>query len=173
MTIEDTTFAEIDQIIAEFIEPMTRKITLLIEHPKYQRKSLEEMYAHVSEQVSILKRSAYGFIISSDKPGSFLLVFRHPTNNPHKELVTVRPAGYEFRKKKFGSVVDILEFFKQDEAAKAAANNQRNKGVDRHRSGIGRQPERTDKARREYPADPRRAGPSRGPAQPFYGGRGY
>jgi transcription elongation factor SPT6 len=43
LVIEDQVFSEIDQIIAEYVEPMTRKIALLLDNPKYQRKSLAEM----------------------------------------------------------------------------------------------------------------------------------
>ncbi|KAJ3362563.1 Transcription elongation factor spt6, partial [Kappamyces sp. JEL0680] len=43
LIIGSTKYNEIDQIIAEYIDPMTRRINLLIEHPKYQRKSLHEM----------------------------------------------------------------------------------------------------------------------------------
>jgi transcription elongation factor SPT6 len=43
LVIDNQVFTEIDQIIAEYVEPMTRKIAMLIDHPKYQRKSLAEM----------------------------------------------------------------------------------------------------------------------------------
>jgi transcription elongation factor SPT6 len=46
LIIGNTKFTEIDQIIADYIDPMTRRINLLIEHPKYQRKSLHEMCKH-------------------------------------------------------------------------------------------------------------------------------
>ena len=43
LTIENKVFTEVDQIIAEYIEPMTRRIAAITEHPKYQRKTLEAM----------------------------------------------------------------------------------------------------------------------------------
>jgi transcription elongation factor SPT6 len=43
LIIENKVYTEIDQIIAEFIDPMTRRIALLHESPKYQRKSFIEM----------------------------------------------------------------------------------------------------------------------------------
>lgn len=43
LKIDELEFNEIDQIIAEYIEPMTRKIKKLVEHPKFQRKSMNEM----------------------------------------------------------------------------------------------------------------------------------
>jgi transcription elongation factor SPT6 len=157
LTIGGISFTEIDQIIAEYIEPMTRKITALIEHPKYQRKSLYEMYSYLQEQLMILKRSAYGFIISPDKPGSFLLVYRHPnSNNPRKELITVTPNKYEFCGKKFDDIEKLLQMFKEDEQKK-----------------MTKVPSRGRVAQRDYAhADPR-SDPRREKSGYPYGGRGY
>lgn len=141
---------------------MTRKITALIEHPKYQRKSLFEMYSYLQEQLMILKRSAYGFIISSDKPGSFLLVYRHPnSNNPRKELITVTPTKYEFCGKKFDDIEKLLQKFKEDEQKKMM------KGQSRGRE-----------TQKDYPhADSRRGDPRSDPRREKngyqYGSRGY
>jgi transcription elongation factor SPT6 len=43
LVIEDQVFSEIDQIIAEYVEPMTRKIALLLDNPKYQNKNYSDM----------------------------------------------------------------------------------------------------------------------------------
>ena len=43
LKIDELEFNEIDQIIAEYIEPMTRKIKKLVEHPKFQKLSLHDM----------------------------------------------------------------------------------------------------------------------------------
>ncbi len=43
LQIENRQFLEIDQILSEHVEPMTRRITDLIQHSKFQRKSKEEM----------------------------------------------------------------------------------------------------------------------------------
>lgn len=43
LIINSIKYHEIDQIIAEYIDPMSRRISMLLEHVKYQRKSLVEM----------------------------------------------------------------------------------------------------------------------------------
>ena len=43
LQIENRQFLEIDQILSEHVEPMTRRITDLIQHSKFQRKSKAEM----------------------------------------------------------------------------------------------------------------------------------
>ena len=47
LQIENRQFLEIDQIISEHVEPMTRRITDLIQHSKFQRKSKQEMCTFV------------------------------------------------------------------------------------------------------------------------------
>jgi transcription elongation factor SPT6 len=102
---------------------MTRKLTLILEHPKYQpKKTLDEMYWYIENQVQVLKRSAYGMILAPEKPGSFYLVWKHLSNNVHHEYVFVDPSGFEFRKTKFGDLNELFAFFKQSEASKAASS---------------------------------------------------
>ncbi|KAJ3274382.1 Transcription elongation factor spt6 [Terramyces sp. JEL0728] len=180
LTIDDMQFFEIDQIIAEYIEPMTRKISMLIDHPKYQNKTLSEMYTFVGEQVHQLKRSAYGFIISPDKPGSFLLVFRHPSNSPRQDIITVRPGCYEFRNKKFTDVEQLLMHFKQSEAAKATqANTQAQKSHSERRPDSRndprqqRRPDRSDRDKSDNRRPPERPRDSRGPPRSGYQQNGY
>ena len=43
LKIDNREFLEIDQIIAEHIDPMTRRITELIQHTKFQRKARDDM----------------------------------------------------------------------------------------------------------------------------------
>jgi hypothetical protein len=43
LCIENREFLEIDQIIAEHIEPMTRRIAEIIDHTKFQKKSKDDM----------------------------------------------------------------------------------------------------------------------------------
>ncbi|KAJ2991544.1 Transcription elongation factor spt6 [Globomyces sp. JEL0801] len=171
LTIDNLQFSEIDQIIAEYIEPMIRKASELIDHPKYQRKTLNEMYDYVNEQSSVLKRSAYGFIISQDKQmeaGTFLLVFRHPNNRPRKEIIRVHPSAFEFRSKRFKEINQLLDYFKTSEAEKVKAkplvHPQRQQHIGQHPPPDNRQrlPDRhaPNDRRRDY-NDPRRGPPQR------------
>jgi transcription elongation factor SPT6 len=183
LIIEDQVFTEIDQILAEFVEPMTRKIALLIDHPKYQRKNTSEMcmftyfnlVEYLNEQVKVLKRSAYGFIICSEKPGSFFLVYRHPANSPRQETVTVRPFGFEFRKKRYQDINDLLASFKQHEAARATEQKRRDgyipTRIDPRQAGRDtRAPDR----RQAYPDNRGRAAPTDAyRSSNTYGSRGY
>lgn len=58
----------------------------------------------------------YGFSISSDKPGSFDLVFMHHQGRVKSETVTVQSDGFLFRMRKFRDVDSLLRFFKEDES---------------------------------------------------------
>jgi hypothetical protein len=90
--------------------------------------------SYLEEQLSITKRSGYGFIISPDKPGSFLLVYRHPNNNnPRKDIITVTPTKYEFRGKKFDTIGKLLEYFKYDEMKKGKSEREHDRHVVREK----------------------------------------
>jgi transcription elongation factor SPT6 len=43
LVINNTRYREIDQILADYIDPMTRRIARMIDHPKFQKRSLLEM----------------------------------------------------------------------------------------------------------------------------------
>jgi hypothetical protein len=60
----------------------------------------------------------YGFSISTEKPGSFDLVFMHYKGKVKSEPVTVQPDGFLFRMRKFRDVDSLLRFFKEDEQKK-------------------------------------------------------
>jgi transcription elongation factor SPT6 len=126
LKIDELEFNEIDQIIAEYIEPITNKIKILVEHRKFQRKNLHEMckchiilVEYVEDQAHTLRTSAYGFIMIPERPGTFYLVYKHPLNSRKYEYIMIKPAGYLFRKKVFGKIDDLLDNFKRTEAEKA------------------------------------------------------
>ncbi|KAJ3168283.1 Transcription elongation factor spt6 [Geranomyces variabilis] len=119
LTIEGERFSEIDQIIAEYIEPTSRRVQSMFAHPKYQRKNREEMDRFIADQCSSTRRSAYGLILDREQPCHFFLIYKHPTMRPHKESVVVKHKGYVFRKRMFSSVDELLRYFKEDEARRA------------------------------------------------------
>ncbi|KAI9096504.1 SH2 domain-containing protein [Phlyctochytrium arcticum] len=121
LNIEGERYHEIDQIIAERIEPAHRRISDMTKHPKFQRKALSDMMRVMEDQCSTTRRSAYGFIIVPDKPCQFMLVYKHPQSRPHQEYVIANHKGYLFRKRAFDTVDGLLKFFKDDEARRANA----------------------------------------------------
>ncbi|KAL5034776.1 Transcription elongation factor spt6 [Batrachochytrium dendrobatidis] len=137
LRIDKQAFTEIDQIIAEYIEPMTRRIAQVMNHDKFKRKSLDDMFVYVSEQMAVLKRSAYGFIVVPHKPGMFYLVFRHPQNRPHHDYVIVQPDGLLFRKVKFQSIDDLLAYFKKTEAERSTSVKSRGVAPSTHHLATG------------------------------------
>lgn len=121
LVIGNNSFNEIDQILAEYIDPMTRRIAKLLDHPKFQNKTLNEMYGFLNDQVLSLKRSAYGFI-HANVASMFWLVVKHTRGSARKEDVELGAKGWVFRERVFGEVDDLLAFFKVSEAEKSRAN---------------------------------------------------
>lgn len=125
LLIDELEFQELDQIIAEWIEPIIKRIKKLTTHTKFQRKSISQMSIflnnaadYLTEQARTLKRSAYGFI-PSDQPGMYYLIYKHVNNSRKMEHVLVKPEGFLFRQKMFPNVDALLGYFKTDEAQKA------------------------------------------------------
>lgn len=61
------------------------------------------------------------------------MIFKHPANSRKQEYVVIKPSGYLFRKKMFGRIEELLDYFKTNEAEKSqiarqASNIQRNQG---------------------------------------------
>ena len=56
-------------------------------------------------------------------------------NSCKKEILVIRPNGYEFRKKLFSNVDKLLEFFKMDESKKTLIKSKSSTGSRSH--GVG------------------------------------
>ncbi|TPX59333.1 hypothetical protein PhCBS80983_g02513 [Powellomyces hirtus] len=125
LSIEGERYSEIDQIIAEYIEPTYRRVQDTFNHTKYQRRTLPDMTRYIEEQCAATRRSAYGLIQCREKPCHFYLVYKHPQTRPHQEYVIVKHKGYVFRKRMFGSVDEVLRYFKEDEARRASQGGSR------------------------------------------------
>ncbi|KND02484.1 chromatin-remodeling histone chaperone SPT6, partial [Spizellomyces punctatus DAOM BR117] len=128
LMLENERYYEIDQIIAEHIEPTSRRVQNMLVHPKYQRRTVADMMKLVEEQAAATRRSAYGFIQVPDRPCHFFLVFKHPQSRPHQEYVLVNHRGYVFRKRVFDTIDGVLKFFKEDEARRANSSRPRGHG---------------------------------------------
>jgi transcription elongation factor SPT6 len=71
-----------------------------------------------------MKRSIYGFILSPEDPGSFMLIYKHPNNSPRQEAISVQPDGYIFRKMKFPTIDLLLQKWQEMEKSRAAGGGQ-------------------------------------------------
>lgn len=106
-----------------YVEAMARyvKDIVSLKAPKFQSCTLEEMRRTISASTDTQRKSAYGFILCPEKPGSFYFVYQHvgSTSRPKSEIVLVRPNGFVFREKTYKRVEDLVNGFKKMEQEKA------------------------------------------------------
>ncbi|KAJ3158303.1 Transcription elongation factor spt6 [Geranomyces michiganensis] len=176
LTIEGERFSEIDQIIAEYIEPTCRRVQSAFAHPKYHKKTLEEMYRHVTDQSASTRRSEYGLILDRQQPCHFFLVYKHPQSRPFKDEVIVKHRGYVFRKRMFSSVDEMLRYFKEDEARKPAGRSEhgRSSGASRSHGSSSSSAHHHQSSRPHHPSSggaPPPGSYGRAPAPGHYAGR--
>jgi len=79
------------------------------------RKFKNGTKAEVDEQLKQEKdeypnRIAYGFGISYEHPGTFILSYIRSTN-PHHEFVAIHPKGFKFRKQIFENIELLVSYF--------------------------------------------------------------
>lgn len=118
-TINGKGYSEIDQIIAEHVDPLVRRIFHIYRHPKFKNISYNEMFNFLESQCSMTNRSCYGFIPDNKSPENILLVYRHPMNKIRSDIITAVPEGYTFRKRNFGTIDEMVRFFKENETTKS------------------------------------------------------
>ncbi|KAJ3115596.1 Transcription elongation factor spt6 [Phlyctochytrium bullatum] len=122
LTVEGKQYEDLDEVIAMHIEPIAALFAEAVQHQKFKRLGLNDMFRWIGSQAAATKRSAYGVIFSTEKPGSLLLVYQHPANRPKQELISVTPDGFQFRGEKYRKLDAVFNAFKQQESAKASSN---------------------------------------------------
>ncbi|KAJ3327060.1 Transcription elongation factor SPT6 [Blyttiomyces sp. JEL0837] len=73
LSIDGKNYDDLDEIIATYIEPLSYNFNEAMNHQKFRKATLNEMFRYVENQASTLKRSSYGVILCPDKPGRFIL----------------------------------------------------------------------------------------------------
>ncbi|KAI8806731.1 SH2 domain-containing protein [Cladochytrium replicatum] len=119
--IRNVEYSALDEIIARYIDPMSRFVSDIIDHPKYHRGSKADLLQQIPNLVQRQKRTYYAFVLNAQKPGCFDLVYMHPKARAQEDLVTVKPEGFEFRRKTFQRVDDMIDYFKKDEMRRMQA----------------------------------------------------
>ena len=57
LMLDNSVYSEIDQLVAEYIEPLHRRFQAMMKHPKYESKSVQEMKDFVQRQSEMQRRT--------------------------------------------------------------------------------------------------------------------
>lgn len=83
----------------------------MINFRKFKKGSKAEVDALLKlEKDKYPNRIPYGFGISYEHPGTFILSYIRNTN-PHHEFVAIHPKGFKFRKQIFKNIEELVAYF--------------------------------------------------------------
>jgi transcription elongation factor SPT6 len=120
LKIGKRTFADIDEIAALYIEPMTKLAIEIMNSPKYLSIPKVEISQQFSrELMANPRRIPYALCKDDEKMGFFKLVCLFSINDQlNEETITLDPEGYKYRDVIHSSVNDLINFFKSSQSKK-------------------------------------------------------
>jgi hypothetical protein len=111
--VAGTSFADINQLVLEYVDPMMTFIAEMRAFRYYKDAKAPELERMCSEKKAAEPRHNPYFVGPADRAGSFVLYYIPGTKTVVKEAITVTPQGFRFRGKLFKSTSDLFNWFKK------------------------------------------------------------
>ncbi|XP_051151104.1 transcription elongation factor SPT6 homolog [Andrographis paniculata] len=113
LKIGDDTFEDLDEVMDRYVDPLVAHLKVMLNYRKFRRGTKTE----VDELLRIEKaenpmRIVYGFGISHEHPGTFILTYIR-SSNPHHEYIGLYPKGFKFRKRMFEDIDRLVAYFQR------------------------------------------------------------
>lgn len=101
------------QVMDRYVDPLVAHLKGMLSYRKFRKGTKAE----VDELMKIEKsdyptRIVYGFGISHEHPGTFILTYIRSTN-PHHEYIGLYPKGFKFRKRMFEDIDRLVAYFQR------------------------------------------------------------
>ncbi|KAJ1428325.1 YqgF/RNase H-like domain superfamily [Sesbania bispinosa] len=111
LKVGDEIFEDIDKVIEHYVNPLFSHLQAMFNFRKFKKGSKAEVDELLKlEKDEFPNRIPYGFGISYEHPGIFILSYIRSTN-PHHEFVAIHPKGFKFRKQIFKNVEQLVAYF--------------------------------------------------------------
>ncbi|TKY49791.1 Transcription elongation factor SPT6 [Spatholobus suberectus] len=111
LKVGEETFEDINQVIERYVNPLVVHLKAMINFRKFKKGSKAEVDKLLKlEKDEYPNRIPYGFGISYEHPGTFILSYFRSTN-PHHEFVAIHPKGFKFRKQIFKNIEQLVAYF--------------------------------------------------------------
>ncbi|KAL2337306.1 hypothetical protein Fmac_011752 [Flemingia macrophylla] len=111
LKVGEETFENIDQVIEHYVKPLVINVKTIINFRNFKRGSKVEVDELLKlEKNEYPNRTPYGFGISFEHPGTFILSYIRSTN-PRHEFVGIYPKGFKFRKQIFNNIEQLVAYF--------------------------------------------------------------
>jgi len=114
LSIADSSYDDLDEIIAMYIEPRAELVKDIMSYRKY--KDINEDGAEeemITEKGSNEKSIPYMLSASHEYPGRFVLTYCTRVGSAKREYVMVMQEGYKFRSLIFPKIDQLIQWFKK------------------------------------------------------------
>ncbi|CAK9143041.1 unnamed protein product [Ilex paraguariensis] len=113
LKIGDETFEDLDEVMDRYVDPLVSNLKAMLNYRKFKRGSKAEVDDLLrAEKSDYPMRIVYGFGVSYEHPGTFILSYIRSTN-PHHEYVGLYPKGFKFRKRAFDNIDQLVAYFQK------------------------------------------------------------
>ncbi|XP_028790109.1 transcription elongation factor SPT6 homolog isoform X2 [Neltuma alba] len=110
LKIGEEIFEDMDKVMERFVNPLVVNLKVILNHQKFKGSKAEVDKLLKLEKEEYPKRIVYGFAISFEHPGTFILCYIRSTNL-HHEFIGIHPKGFKFRKQLFENIEQLLGYF--------------------------------------------------------------
>ena len=113
--VDGKTYSDLDQLIFQHIQAMSRKVDEMVHHPKFRAGTMSEVTEWLESYTKANpKNSAYIFCYDHKNPGYFLLLFKVNVDTPIKTWhVRTETDGYALKNFLYTSMMKLCNGFKQ------------------------------------------------------------
>ncbi|CAA7038994.1 unnamed protein product [Microthlaspi erraticum] len=102
-----------DAVMDRYVDPLVAHLMTMVNYRKFRNGTKPEIDDLLrAEKLQNPKMVAYGFGVSQEHPGSFILSYIRCVN-PHNEHVLLYPKGFKFRNRMFGDLDRLVAYFKR------------------------------------------------------------
>lgn len=113
LKIGEDTFEDLDEVVDRYIDPLVSHLKAMLSYRKFRKGSKAEVDELLRiEKAEFPTRIVYGFGISHEHPGTFILTYIRSTN-PHHEYIGLYPKGFKFRKRMFEDIDRLVAYFQR------------------------------------------------------------
>ncbi|KAK9725960.1 hypothetical protein RND81_05G180000 [Saponaria officinalis] len=113
LKIGEDIFEDLDEVMDRYIDPLVGHLKAMLNYRKFRKGTKAEVDEILrNEKQETPNRIVYGFGISHEHPGTFILTYIR-SSTPHHEIVGLYPKGFKFRKRMFENIDRLVAHFQR------------------------------------------------------------
>ncbi|GLT74544.1 hypothetical protein SLA2020_463320 [Shorea laevis] len=113
LKIGEDTYGNLDEVMDQYVDPVIKHLKEMLSFQKFKgglKADVDKLLK--AERSEDPMKIVYGFGVSYEHPGTFILTYIR-SGNPHHEYVGLLPKGFKFRKCIFEKIEHLVVFFQK------------------------------------------------------------